>query len=201
MNPRDKVPPFSTVPRNLEPVQPGYGELASVFGDVGEKELRLLQELKSRDSDVEAWIAGDPARAVQLQEDPKTAVADLLAHLRLDDRELRARTTELPPGWKVDVLQVRQTPAGAELLKAVWTHLNAAQQNLNDFNADPFAVVDAVAASTGVTAAERQAVVDALSTVLGIATLRVDSSVEWVRNKVIADTWAHKTAGVFLHRE
>jgi hypothetical protein len=199
MKPRDKVPPFSTVPKNLEPVQPDYADLSSVFGDVGERGLRLLQELKFRDNEVEAWIAGDPARAVQLQKDPKTAVADLLAHLRLDDRELSARATELPPGWTLEVLQVRQTPAGAKLLKAVWTHLNAAQQNLTDFQADPFAVVNTVAASTAATAPERQAVVDALRTVLGIAT--IDSPVEWVRNQAMADAWAHKPAGVFLHRE
>jgi hypothetical protein len=199
MNPRDKEPPFSTLPNNLESVRPDYSDLSSVFGDVGEKELRLLHELKSRGSEVEAWIAADPARAVQLQKDPKTAVADLLAHLRLDDRELKARVTDLPPGWKLDVLQVRQTPAGAKLLKAVWTHLNAAQQNLTDFQADPFGVVNTVAASTAATAPERQAVVDALRTVLGIATIA--SPVDWVRNKTIADALAHKPAGVFLHRE
>src|SRR5262245_47065995 len=141
MKPLDNVPPFSTVPKTLEPVKPDYSELSTLFGDVGEKELRVLQELKARESDVEAWIAGDPTRAALLQKNPETAVADLLKHLRLDARELRARATALPAGWKLDVLQVRQAPVGAKLLKAVWTHLNAAQQNLNDFRADPFAVV------------------------------------------------------------
>ena len=192
--------PFSTVPKPLEPVQPDYSDLSSVFGDLGEKELRLLQQLKSREPDVEAWIAADPKRAVQLKEDPRTAFADLIKHLRLDDRELRARVIELPRGWTLDVLQLRKIPAGAALLTAVWTHLNASAQNLTDFRADPFAVVNTVAGSTGASAADRQAVVDALSTVLGIATIQPFSEVEWIRNKTLAESWQNKTAGVLLHR-
>jgi hypothetical protein len=201
MKPAKKVKPFSTLPNALEPVKPDYSDLSALFGEVGEKELRLLQELKSRASEVEAWIAADPARALELQQSPKTAVADLVKHLRLDARELRARTTKLPPGWKVDVLQVRQDPVGTKLLNAVWAHLNATQKNLNDFKADPFAVVNTVAGATGATAAERQAVVDALSKVLGIATLQPGSAVEWIRNVALRASGQHQTAGVFLHRD
>jgi len=200
MKPPDNRP-FGTLPTNLEPVQPDFSDLTTLFGKLEQKELRLLQELKTREADVEAWISADPARATQLQKDPRAAFAELLKHLRLDDRDLHARVAELPRGWKLDVLKVRETPVGAKLLNAVWTHLNTAQQNLTAFRADPFAVVDTVTAASGASAAERQAVVDALRTIFGIATIQTSGTVEWIRNQRIVDTWANRTAGIFLHRE
>ena len=197
----DKLRPFGPVSNQLEPVQPDYSEISTLFGDLSEDQLRFLYELKSREAELMNWIAADPQRATLLQSDPQTALHDLLQHLRMDDRELQARHIDLPPGWSIEILQLRKTPVGTKLMQDVWAHLNAAERNLTDFKADPFGVVSAVAGSTGSATAEHQAVVEALSTVLGIATLQTDSTVEWIRNRALVDTWPHRTAGVFLHRK
>jgi hypothetical protein len=196
----DKLP-FGSVSDQLEPVQPDYSELSTLFGDLPEDQLRLLYELKSREAEVMNWIAADPRRATLVQSDPQTALLDLLRHLRIETRELKVRALDLPPGWTLAILQLRKTPVGTKLMQAVWAHLNAAKRNLTDFNADPFGVVTAVARSTGATGEERQAVVNALSTVLGIATVQPDSTVEWLRNREIVNNGNLRTAGVFLHRK
>jgi len=201
MKPPEKVPPFGSLSNQLEPVQPDYSEISALFGDLPEDQLRLLYELKSREAELTNWIAADPRRATLLQTDPKTALHDLLRHLRMEDRELQTRDINLPPGWAIEIVQLRKTPVGTKLMQAVWAHLNAAERNLTDFNADPFGVLAAVAGSTGATAAEHQAVVEALSTVLGIATLQTDSAVEWIRNRELVNNANLRRPAVFLHRK
>lgn len=198
--PPDKLP-FGSVSNQLEPVQPDYSEISTLFGDLPEDQLRLLYELKSREAELMNWIAADPRRANLLLSDPQTALQDLLRHLRMENSELQARALDLPPGWSMGILQLRKTPVGTKLMQALWAHLNAAERNLTDFKADPFMVVDTVAGSTGATTAERQAVVNALSTVLGIATPQPDSTVEWVRNREMVNNGNLRTAGIFLHRK
>ncbi|MBS1223811.1 MAG: hypothetical protein H6R24_489 [Proteobacteria bacterium] len=201
MEPSDKFPPYSTIPSSLEPVAPDYSDLVDLFGNLEPEQLRLLQELKARAPEVDTWIASDPQRAALFKDDPNKALAYLLKYLRMDDRDLQVRVADLPPGWNLEVLHVRTTPVGAHLLQAIWGYLNAAEPDRSEFEADPFAVVTKVADSIGATSAERQAVVEALSTVLGIATLLPGSIVELMRNMTIEHSWREKPAGIFLHRE
>lgn len=192
---------FGPPPRQLEPLGPDHFELSALFGDLSHEDLRRLHELRAREPELQQWIAADPERAALLRTDPGQALRDLQRHLRLDDRELKARLTEVPPGWTTEVLQVRKVPAGTALLQAVWRHLNAAEANLTAFTADPFATLAAVATASGATAEERKAVTDALSTVTGIATLDPRSMVEWMRSRALHEGSTSPTGIVFVHRK
>lgn len=209
MKPRDKSPPFAMVSKRLESVQPDDSEIRGsddseirgLFRNLAEKDLGLLHELKSRESELLSWIASDPRRVVLLQTDPKTAVHELLTQLRMDDRELKARVIELAGGWYVDVLRIRKGAVGEKLMQAVWAHLNAAEQNLVSFKADPFAAVAVVAGTTGASGEEKEAVIAALATVLGIARPTSDSLLEWIRSKESVDSSNVEPVAVYLHRK
>lgn len=201
MKPTKESRRFGPPPRQLAPLEQGHDELSTLFKDLSETDLRRLQELRAREPELQQWIAADPSRAALLQTDPETALRDLQRHLRLDDRELKARLTEMPPEWTTEVLQVRKVPAGTALMQAVWRHLNAAEANLTAFKADPLGTVNAVAGATAASPEERKAVTDAFSTVLGIATLDPASMVEWMRARALADGSLATTGMVFVHRK
>ncbi len=201
MKPPKESRPFGPLPRQLAPLEPGHAELATLFKDLSDTDLRRLGELRAREPELQQWIAADPSRAAQLQTDPEKALGDLQRYLRLDDRELKARLTEAPAGWTAEVVQVRTVPPGTALMQAVWRHLNAVELNLTAFKADPLGTVNAVAAASGASAEERQAVTDAFSTVLGIATLDPASMVEWMRARALADGSIATTGMVFVHRK
>jgi hypothetical protein len=175
--------------------------LTALFGDLSHEDLRRLHELRAREPELQQWLAADPERATLLRTDPEKALRDLQLHLRLDDRELKARLTEVPAGWITEVLQVRKVPPGTTLMQAVWRHLNATEGNLSAFQANPLGTVAAVASASGATAEESAAVTEAISTVLGIATLDPRSMVEWMRSRAL-DHGLSSTAGtIFVHRK
>lgn len=201
MKPRRKTRTFDPPPRQFEPLVPDNVELSTLFKDLSETDLLRLQELRVREPELQQWIAADLSRAALLQSDPEKALRDLQHHLRLDDRELKARLTEVPAGWTTGVLQVRKAPPGTALMQAVWRHMNAAEANLNVFKADPLGTVNTVAGTTGASEVERRAVSDAFSTVLGIATLDPASMVEWMRARALADGSIATAGMVFVHRK
>jgi hypothetical protein len=192
---------FGPPPRQFEPLKSDHSELSALFGDLSHEDLQRLHELRAREPELQQWIAADPERATLLRTDPERALKDLQLHLRLDDRELKARLTEVPAGWTAEVMHVRQVPPGTALMQAVWRHLNAAEANLTAFKADPLATVAAVAGVSGATSEERQAVTAALSTVLGIATLDPQSMVEWMRSTALGGSLTSTSGVVFVHRK
>ena len=202
MKPADDSRQFGRVPRQLEPLQPDHTELFTLFGDLSENQFRLLHELQTREPELRSWVAADPGRAALLESDPKTALGDLFAHLRMDDRELKARLVDIPPGWAATILKPREIATGEKLMEAVWRHLNAAAANLTAFTADPLAVVATVAAATGASAEERKAVTDAFSTVLGIHTLSPGGgAAELARSQAFIDDPSSQSGVVFLYRK
>ena len=184
MKPPKETQAFGSRPRQFEPLQSDHSQLSALFGDLSQEDLKRLHELRAREPELQQWIAADPERAALLRKNPEQALRDLQHHLRLDDRELKARLTEVPGGWTAEVLQVQKVATGTALLQAVWRHVNAAAADLTAFTADPLATVDAVARASGASAEERQAVTEPhvpFSRV--VEDLRHDSAI-WVRKVV-----------------
>ena len=142
---------------------PGNGQtsqdaLAAVFPDLTPDQRDMMRQLQARGADIEKWFKADPSRVEALQSNPSATLSELGDSLGI--------TLRAAPAADLPQITILHNPLKCicdppRLLASVWAHIGQTEENMAAWTADRYEVIERVAAATGASAQDQQAVADA----------------------------------------
>jgi len=175
MKPTPKPPRKPSRPGISVPSRSTYSPAPALEGDplakllpkLTPKQREIAGQLMARGGDIQQWFAEDPSRVEALQANPYETINSLARALDLTLPV--AQASELP---KINIvfnpLDCVCPPPPNSLFTAVWQYIGQSEMSLSAWNADPFAVINQVAASTGASQQEVDALTAAFERVFGL---------------------------------